>query len=393
MKKYNFDLGIKRRGTDAKKYNPSLCPEDVLPFWIADTDFPSPDEVKEAVQKRLDDQHYGYPYISDSFEKSIARWYKVRHGLEIDPGLIDFSPCVIPAMIWFVLEFSAPGDKVLLQTPVYPPFHDLIRNNGRNISYNSLKLVNGRYEIDWEDLEKKLSCRRCKILFICNPQNPTGRNFSKEELERMGQLALKYDVKVGVDEIHADIVYDGKKFVCFSGISEELAMNSVTFLNPAKTFNVAGFRTAAWFTHNPKIYKAMIKQQANAKGMGRTIFGTVATEACFTQCDDYADALVAYLNETKNQLVKYVSEEISDIDVIPTEATFMAWLDCRKLGFETQAELERFMFEDAKVLLSSGTTFGEKDGFGFMRFNFAAPRAQVMEGLKRIKEAVDRLQN
>ncbi len=393
MKKYNFDLGIKRRGTDAKKYNPSLCPEDVLPFWIADTDFPSPDEVKEAVQKRLDDQHYGYPYISDSFEKSIARWYKVRHGLEIDPGLIDFSPCVIPAMIWFVLEFSAPGDKVLLQTPVYPPFHDLIRNNGRNISYNSLKLVNGGYEIDWEDLEKKLSCRRCKILFICNPQNPTGRNFSKEELERMGQLALKYDVKVGVDEIHADIVYDGKKFVCFSGISEELAMNSVTFLNPAKTFNVAGFRTAAWFTHNPKIYKAMIKQQANAKGMGRTIFGTVATEACFTQCDDYADALVAYLNETKNQLVKYVSEEISDIDVIPTEATFMAWLDCRKLGFETQAELERFMFEDAKVLLSSGTTFGEKDGFGFMRFNFAAPRAQVMEGLKRIKEAVDRLQN
>ncbi len=393
MKKYNFDLGIKRRGTDAKKYNPSLCPEDVLPFWIADTDFPSPDEVKEAVQKRLDDQHYGYPYISDSFEKSIARWYKVRHGLEIDPQLIDFSPCVIPAMIWFVLEFSAPGDKVLLQTPVYPPFHDLIRNNGRNISYNSMKLVNGRYEIDWEDLEKKLSCSRCKILFICNPQNPTGRNFSKEELERMGQLALKYDVKVGVDEIHADIVYDGKKFVCFSGISEELAMNSVTFLNPAKTFNVAGFRTAAWFTHNPKIYKAMIKQQANAKGMGRTIFGTVATEACFTQCDDYADALVEYLNETKNQLVKYVSEEISDIDVIPTEATFMAWLDCRKLGFETQAELERFMFEDAKVLLSSGTTFGEKDGFGFMRFNFAAPRAQVMEGLKRIKEAVDRLQN
>ena len=393
MKKYNFDLGIKRRGTDAKKYNPSLCPEDVLPFWIADTDFPSPDEVKEAVQKRLDDQHYGYPYISDSFEKSIARWYKVRQGLEIDPQLIDFSPCVIPAMIWFVLEFSAPGDKVLLQTPVYPPFHDLIRNNGRNISYNSMKLVNGRYEIDWEDLEKKLSCSRCKILFICNPQNPTGRNFSKEELERMGQLALKYDVKVGVDEIHADIVYDGKKFVCFSGISEELAMNSVTFLNPAKTFNVAGFRTAAWFTHNPKIYKAMIKQQANAKGMGRTIFGTVATEACFTQCDDYADALVEYLNETKNQLVKYVSEEISDIDVIPTEATFMAWLDCRKLGFETQAELERFMFEDAKVLLSSGTTFGEKDGFGFMRFNFAAPRAQVMEGLKRIKEAVDRLQN
>ena len=393
MKKYNFDLGIKRRGTDAKKYNPSLCPEDVLPFWIADTDFPSPDEVKEAVQKRLDDQHYGYPYISDSFEKSIARWYKVRHGLEIDSGLIDFSPCVIPAMIWFVLEFSAPGDKVLLQTPVYPPFHDLIRNNGRNISYNSLKLVNGRYEIDWEDLEKKLSCRRCKILFICNPQNPTGRNFSKEELERMGQLALKYDVKVGVDEIHADIVYDGKKFVCFSGISEELAMNSVTFLNPAKTFNVAGFRTAAWFTHNPKIYKAMIKQQANAKGMGRTIFGTVATEACFNHCDDYADALVEYLNETKNQLVKYVSEEISDIDVIPTEATFMAWLDCRKLGFETQAELERFMFEEAKVLLSSGTTFGEKDGFGFMRFNFAAPRAQVMEGLKRIKEAVDRLQN
>lgn len=388
---YDFDKGVQRRGSDAKKYDPSLCPNDVLPFWIADTDFPSPVEVTEALRERVEMNHYGYPYIDSAFEKSIARWYKVRHNTELNPDYIDFSPCVIPAMIWFAEEFSSHGDKILLQTPVYPPFHDLVRNNGRQLVYNELKLINGRYEIDFEDLEKKLKDPKVKILFICNPQNPTGRNFTKEELTRMGNLCLENNVMIGVDEIHADIIFDGQTFVPFCSISEEFANNSVTFINPAKTFNVAGFRTAAWFTHSKVLYQRMMNQQTYKKGAGRTIFGNVALMACYNHGDDYADQCVAYLNETKKQAVQYIKENIPRIHAIDPEATFMIWMDCRDLGFATQKELTDFMFQKAKVLLNDGTTFGAKEGLGFMRFNFAAPRAVVMEGLERIKNAVDQL--
>lgn len=390
---YNFDKGIVRRGTDAKKYDPSLCPEDVLPFWIADTDFPSPVEVTEALRGRVEDNHYGYPYIDSEFEESIARWYQVRHNTKLNPKLIDFSPCVIPAMIWFVEEFSSVGDKVLLQTPVYPPFHDLVKNNGRQLIFNEMKLEDGRYEIDFADLEKKLSDARVKIMFICNPQNPTGRCYTREELVKMGELCLRYNVMIGVDEIHADIVFDNHSFIAFSSISDSFANHSVTFLNPAKTFNVAGLRTAAWFTHNEELYKRMMNQQTYKKGMGRNIFGNAALIACYNHGDDYADQCVAYLNETKNQAIAYIREHIPAISAVEPEATFMIWLDCRGLGFKTQSELKDFMFKKAKVLLNDGTTFGEKEGFGFMRFNFAAPREVVLSGLERIKAAVDELKS
>lgn len=385
---YDFDKGVDRRGTDAKKFDPSLCPDDVLPFWIADSEFQSPVELTEALHKRVDMPHYGYPYIDTAFENAVARWYKVRHNTVLNPDYIDFSPNVIMAMIWTVKEFSAVGDKILLQTPVYPPFHGLIKNNGRQLVYNEMKLIDGRYEIDWEDLEKKLKDPALKVMFICNPQNPTGRNFTREELTRMGELCLANDVMVGIDEIHADIVYDGGEFIPFCSISEEFANNSITYVNPAKTFNIAAFRTAAWFTHNEKIYRRMMNQQAYAKGMGRNIFGNIALEVCFGQCDDYADQCLAYLNGTRDMFVDYINENVPGITAIKPEATFMSWLDCRGLGFETQQELKDFMFNDAKVLLNDGTTFGAKEGFGFMRFNFAAPRSMVMEGAKRIEAAV-----
>lgn len=389
--KYNFDEGVLRRGTDAKKYDPKLVPDDVLPFWIADTDFPSPVEVKEALIKRAELGHYGYPYIDLEFEKSIARWYKVRHKTELIPEYIDYSPCVIPAMIWCVNEFSSIGDKVLLQTPVYPPFHDLVKNNGRQLVYNELKLINDRYEIDFDDLESKLKDNKVKIMFICNPQNPTGRCFTKEELIKMGELCLKYNVLVGVDEIHADIVFDDLEFIPFCSISKEFANNSITFINPAKTFNVAGFRTAAWFTHSKELYNRMMNQQTYAKGMGRNIFGNEALMACYNYGDSYADQCVKYLNETRNMVLEYIEKNIPNIKAIKPEATFMIWLDCRELGFKTQKELKDFMFNEAKILLNDGTTFGEKEGKGFMRFNFAAPKSVVLEGIKRLENAVKKI--
>lgn len=387
---YNFDKGVHRRGSDARKFDPSLCPSDVLPFWIADTEFMSPVEVKEAIIKRAELGHFGYPYINEDFEKSVAYWYKVRHNAKIDPELVNFSPFVIPGMIWFIKEFSNVGDKILIQTPVYPPFHTMVKNNGRQLVCNKMILKKGHYEIDFCDLEKKLSDPAVKILFICNPQNPTGRCFTKEELTKMGNLCLKYNVMVGVDEIHADIVYDNREFVCFSEINEDFGNISVTFLNPAKTFNVAGFGTAAWFTHNKNIYDRMFNQQSYASGMGRTILGHTALVTCYTKGEDYANQLVKYLNETRDEVIDFFKKNIPSIKVIKPEATYMAWLDCRKLGFKTQKEYNDFFKEEAKVLLNDGSTFGKTEGFGFMRFNFASQRSIVREGMNRIKDAVER---
>lgn len=391
MKIYNFDEGVIRRGTDAKKFDPKLVNSDILPFWIADSEFESPIEVKEALLKRVELGHYGYPYIDDRFEKSIARWYKLRHDTILDEKLINFSPCVIPAMIWCVNEFSSIGDKVLLQTPVYHSFHHLVKNNGRQLVYNPMKLIDNQYEIDFCDLEEKLKDPKLKIMILCNPQNPTGKLYTKEELTKIGNLCLKYNVFVMADEVHADIVYDNKKFTPFSSISKEFANNSVSFLNPAKTFNVAGVRTAAWFTHSKYIYDRMMNQQTNAKGGERNIFGNEALMACYNYGENYADQCVKYLNETRDIAIKYIKENIPQINVITPEATFMFWLDFRKLNFKTQKELKEFLENKAKILLSDGTTFGEKEGFGFMRFNFATQRKMVLEGLSRLKEAIDNM--
>ena len=388
---YNFDKGVERRGTDAKKFNPQLVADDVLPFWIGDTEFECPIEVKEALLKRVELGHYGYPYINSNFSESVARWYKVRHNTILNPNYIDFSPSIIPSMIWCINEFSSIGDKVLIQTPLFPLFHEFIVNNGRRLICNELKLINGRYEIDFNDLEEKLKDTQLKIMFICNPQNPTGRCFTKEELTKIGELCIKYNVLICVDEIYADIVFDNIKFIPFCSISEEFAHHSITFLSPSKTFNVAGFRTAAWFTHNKKLYDGMMNQQNYVQGMGRNIMGTEVLITCYNKCDSYADQVIKYLNEIKNDIMKYFRENIKRIKAIEPESTFVLWLDCRELGFATEKELIDFFVNKAKVLLSEGTTFGAKEGFGFMRFNFAAPKSMVMEGLYRIEKAVGEL--
>lgn len=389
--KYDFDKIIDRRGTDARKYQPSMVPEDVLPFWVADTEFECPIEVKEAILKRLELGHLGYPYYDSRFEDSVVRWYKVRHNTELNPELINFSPCVIPALIWAVKEFSCPGDKVLLQTPVYHMFHSLIKTNGRQLVFNEMLLKEDHYEIDFEDLENKLKDPALKVMFICNPQNPVGKVFTKEELTKIGKLCIENNVMIVVDEVHADIIYDKKKFIPFCSISEEFANNSITFINPAKTFNIAGLRTAAWFTHNKNIYDRMMNQQDYAKNGERTIFGMEGFIASYNYGDDYADQCLEYLEETRNAALKYIKENIPKVKVIAPEATFVMWLNFRELGFKTQKELQDFLFNKAKVLLSNGVDFGAEGGFGHMRFNFGSRRETVLEGLRRIKEAIESL--
>lgn len=390
--RHDFDLDAQRRGTDAKKYDPSIVPNDVIPMWIADTDFTCPQPVVDALVKRASMPHYGYPYLSNDFQKAIIRWNEVRFGWEgLTVDMIEFVPCIIPGMIYAIREFTSMGDKVVIQTPVYPPFHDAVKNNGRQLVHNPLVLKDGRYEIDFEDLEMKLKDIRTKIFIICNPQNPTGRVFSREELEKMANLCLKYDVLMFSDEIHEDLVYSGNKHIPLASISEEIAQNSITFINPAKTFNIAGFRTAAVIIPNLKIKRAFHEAALKNKAIGRNIFGDVALIAAYNECDYYADQIIEYLEETRDMMVEFFETRIPQIKMIKPESNFLVWLDCRELGFENQSEIKTFFKEVAKLELNDGTSFGFEEGKGFMRMNIAAPRAVVVEALERLERAVKTL--
>jgi len=385
---HDFDEIIERRGTDAKKYDPSLYGEDILPMWIADTDFKCPAPLVERIVKRAEHGIYGYPYNRKSFERAAQRWMKVRFGWEIDEDWVEYVPGVMPGISYAIRALSAPGDNIVIQTPVYPPFYKAIETNGRNILKNSLINKDGKFHIDFEDLERKLMDEKTKILLLCNPHNPSGRVFTREELIRIGELCLKYSVFIISDEIHCDLVYKGHRHIPFASISEEFANNSIVCINPSKTFNIAGFRTAALIIPNNRIKEMVWKTIESNNAMGRTIFGSLAFEIVYNECDYYADQLMVYLQGNMELAIDYFEKYIPEIKVTKPEATYLLWLDCRRLGLEHN-DLERFFLEKAKLGLNSGITFGE-EGRGFMRMNIACPRAKLIEGLDRLKSAVDK---
>ena len=256
---HDFDQDANRRGTDARKYDPALCPEDVIPMWIADTDFCCPKELLDAMAERVRQGHFGYPYNDAEFGQAVAHWQKERFGWDASPEWVDFAPGAVMPLLYGIRAFSAPGDKVLIQTPAYPPFYALVENNGRRVVRNSLKLINGRYEIDFEDLERGLADPRTRVMLLCNPHNPTGREFTPEELRRIGELCLKHHVFVLSDEIHGDIVYGGRKHTPFAAVDPRFAGNCCIAVNPSKTFNTAGLRTAAFIAPDPNVRALMLE--------------------------------------------------------------------------------------------------------------------------------------
>lgn len=386
---HDFDEKVVRRGTDCKKYDPSVYPEDVLPMWIADTDFKCPQPVIDALVERMQQGVYGYPFVSTKFKEAIAYWEKTRFGWEVPVSAVEFVPGVIPGVICAVRAFSCPGDNIVINTPCYPPFKDLSDHNGRHLLRNELKLVNGRFEIDFEDLEKKLADVRTKLYILCNPQNPTGRVFTLDELKKIGGLCLKHDVIVLVDEIHCDLVYKGCKHIPFASICEEFAQNSVTFVNASKTFNTAGFRTAGFICLNPRM-KAMVHEAVlDNKGIGENLGGTVATIAAYTQCGYYADQMMEYVEGNLDLVCEALEKTNGKVKLVRPEGTYLLWLDCRGLGM-TQPELVDFFVNKVKVGFNSGTGFGP-EGAGYMRMNIATQREVVVEALNRIVTAVNAL--
>lgn len=384
--KHDFDEVIDRYGTDSKKY--SVYPKDVIPMWIADSDFKAPAPVVDALVRRMQEGVYGYTPVSERLKKAAAGWQKSRFGWDVSPNWVEYIPGVIAGVICAVRAFSCPGDNIVIQSPCYPPFSDLSEHNGRHLLRNEMLLKDGRYEIDFEDFEAKCADPRTKIFILCNPQNPGGRVFSREELTKLGEICLKHHVLVLADEIHQDLVYAGYKHIPFASISKEFEQNCISFMNPSKTFNIPGFRTAAFIAANPVLKNGVHDMVVNNKAIGENICGTVAFCTAYEECAYYADQMTEYLGKN-HALVEEAIKGINGIELIRSEGTYLLWLDCRGLGMN-QKQLDEFFVNKVKVGFNSGTTFG-KNYEGFLRMNIACPASTVKEALKRMTEAVGKL--
>ena len=385
--RHDFEEVIDKRGGDCKKWNTNA--PDVIPMWIAETDFQCPQPVIDAMVRRARLGSFGYPRNSDNFAPSLKRWQKRRFGWDIEEDWVEFTPAVVPALVYAITAFTRPGDAVVIQTPVYHPFHHMIVNNGRTKLENELVLRDGRYCIDFDDLERKLANPRTKLMLLCSPHNPVGRVFSADELLRIGALAARHHVVVLSDEIHSDLLFDGRRHTPFAALSEQMRENCLITVNPSKTFNIAGVRAAAVIIPNAKLHDDFRISVLNHKGEGRTVFGTLLFEAAYDSCEYYADQLLEYLQGNVAFLREWFANGRRRVRLVDLEATYLAWLDFRALGM-SQPELNRFLLEKAKVAMSDGETFGAA-GRGFMRMNIGCRRATLREALERIARAVDDL--
>lgn len=382
-----FDQIIDRRNTDCEKWDDrNIMEPDGIPLWVADMDFYCAPAIAEAIRKRAEHPCFGYTMESLADNEALIGFWRRRHGLEIRPEEIQMLPCVVTGLKACVRALTQPGDSVAIVTPVYGPFYASIRSNGRAVRAVSLLRdeKTGRYELDLERMEKALR-DGAKLMMLCSPHNPASRLWSKEELTRLCRLAEEYGVPMVCDEIHADFVYQPGKFVSVLSIPE--ARNRAVMLcSASKTFNIAGLQQAAMVCANPDMLEKA-RGEMNAAGVmcGNT-FALAAARAAYTECDDWLDGLIAYLDGSRELLAGWVAEYVPKAKMSPIEATYLAWLDMRAYGL-TCEEIAR-KCRGAKVALTGGTFFGE-EGEGFMRVNFACPRSQLKEGIRRLGAALE----
>ncbi|MFC4599609.1 MalY/PatB family protein [Cohnella hongkongensis] len=386
--KYDFDRRIDRTGTACYKWDQSeklFGRPDILPLWVADMDFEAPKEVVDAIKRRAEHGIYGYTVRTQAYYDAIVGWLSRRHGWSVDQEWLSSSPGVVPALSVAVQTFTEPGDGILLQSPVYYPFYDVIRMNGRKVVDNPLVLRDGRYEMDFELLEKQ-AADGAKMLLLCSPHNPGGRVWTREELEKVAEICTKHGVFVVADEIHHDLVFSGHRHVPYASLSEASAQGSITCIAPSKTFNLAGLQAAAVV-----IPSADTRRQYNAAIKTLSIhmesyFGLTGTEASYAHGDEWLDQLLVYLEGNRDAMLAYVKEHLPQVKAIKPEGTYMVWMDCTALSNKPE-ELKRLMFNEAGVAFSEGSVFGEQ-GAGYLRVNLACPRALLLEALEKFAAAV-----
>lgn len=378
--KYDFDEQISRRGTDSYKWD-SAESEHVLPMWVADMDFRTVPAVVDALRRRVEHGIFGYTRVPDSYYEAVTDWFARRHHWAIDREWIIYTSGVVPAISAIIKSLTVPGDKVLVQTPVYNCFFSSIRNNGCEIVSSPLVFADHTYTIDYEDLERKAADPKVKVMLLCNPHNPAGRVWKREELVHIGEICIRQGVTVVSDEIHCELVFPGHRYTPFASISEDFLRHSVTCISPSKAFNIAGLQIAnivcADADHRARIDRAINDNEV----CDVNPFGVIATQAAYNEGEEWLNQLIEYLHGNYLYMRGVCHEHLPEFPVTALEGTYLVWMDCRKLGMSSD-ELERRLVAEAGLWLNAGTIYGA-EGEGFVRWNIACPRNTLTEGLKR----------
>ena len=388
-----FDEIVDRRGTDSFKYDALKMifgSEDLLPLWVADTDFRTPDFIMEAIRSRMEHEILGYTFRGEGFSKSIINWISAHYGSPIPKGWISFTPGVVSAVTVAVMAFTQPGDKVVVQPPVYFPFYESITGSGREVTLNPLKLKEGRYHFDLEDLEAKIDSHTT-MLILCSPHNPGGMVWKREELEVLAEICHRHRIMVVSDEIHSDLIFSGHRHTPWWMVSEEAARHAIVCMAPSKTFNIAGLSTSFTVIPDPEIRKkfdALVQTLHIGTG---NIPGTVALEAAYTHGHEWLSQMMAYVEENYSFLEQFMAARLPRVKVMKPEATFLVWLDFREYGMDDR-QLSEFLVREAKIALNNGARFGA-GGDGWQRINIGCPRSVLKEGLERMALAFGRIKD
>ncbi len=386
--RYNFDKIVNRLNTDSVKWNIN---ENELPMWIADMDFEVADEIRDAVNNRANHAIYAYTDISDRWYNAYINWWKTRHNFEIKKEWLVYSAGVIPTISSVVRKLTTPAEKVLLQTPVYNNFYNCILNNGRVVVESELKYDGTNYEIDFEDLEEKLSDPQTSMMIVCNPHNPVGKIWDKQTLSKIGELCHKHHVTVLSDEIHCDLVAPGCEYTPFASASEICKEISITCFAPSKTFNIAGLHTSAVFSANPSL-RHKVWRALNTDEVGEpNVFAPPAAIAALENGAEWLDELREYVWESKKFAHDFVSREIPDIKIVPADATYLLWIDLSAVC-DNATPLTQFIFEKTGLHVCAGEMYGDA-GKKFIRVNIACPRSVLEDGLNRLKKGIELYKN
>lgn len=385
-----FDSIIDRKKTNCLKYDFAKrrgMPEDVLPLWVADMDFKVSSYVQDALNRQIEHGIFGYSEVQEEYFEIVRGWMKRHYDWEVSARWLIKTPGIVYALAMAVKAFTQPGDGVLLQLPVYYPFSEVIEDNGRVIVSNTLVYgEDNRYHIDFDDFERKITEENIKLFFLCNPHNPVGRVWTKEELIRMGDICYKHHVIVVSDEIHADFVFRGRHQV-FANLKKEYEEITITCTSPSKTFNLAGLQISNIFIANPQLKRAF-RKQIDASGYSQlNVMGLVACEAAYRDGEEWYRAMFRYVQDNIAFAKKYVEEKLDGVTMVEHEGTYLVWLDFRSTGLNVE-KLEDLIVHKAKLWLDSGIIFGDS-GRGFQRINVACPRAVLEEALNKLKAALD----
>lgn len=384
--KYDFDKIIPRRGTNSYKWDSSPVGKDVLPLWVADMDFRTAPAITDALAKRVAHGIFGYSYVPDEYYTAVIRWFERRHNWSIRKEWMIYTSGVVPAISAIIKALTDPGDGVVVQTPVYNCFFSSIKNNGCRIVTNPLRHVGNTYYIDFDDLEQKTAAPDVKLLLLCNPHNPTGRVWTREELHRIGEICMRNSVTIIADEIHCELVFPGYTYIPFASVSEGFLRNSVTCVSPSKSFNLAGLQIANIISCDEDVRRKIDRAININEVCDVNPFGIEATIAAYNEGEEWLLELLDYLKANYDYLCEFFRTHMPQISVNCLEGTYLVWTDCRTLQLSSEV-LQTRLLKETGLWLNSGTMYGA-EGEGFLRWNIACPRAVLEDALARFQRFV-----